>query len=172
MPDGVGYPFSQFGTVLVLSSQLLVPLRPLTGRMLWEAELCLRRAAQQQLKHWSVINIILILKSKHGTVTATMENISSMSVETGMGASLPVHVSASLETITLSHSHEWSPAYLWVERCGRDNVVARDFANLAAQGHEQSDPALVLALLLIQGWTGGFEWNFLVKIVLWNYYWM
>lgn len=153
-----------------VSSQLLVPLRLLAGRTVWEAETSLHSTAQQPLKH--VINVILILNSKHSMVTATVENI--ISVETRIGASLPVHVSASLETTTLSHNHKWSPAYLWVERWGRDrdNVIARDSANLAAQGHEQSDPALVLVLLLVQGWTGGFEWYFLVKIVLWNYYWI
>jgi len=59
-PAGVSYPVS-------IPSQLLVHVQPFAGRALWEAEmsLALCSAAQLQLKHTYVINIILILNPKH-----------------------------------------------------------------------------------------------------------
>lgn len=46
-------------------------------------------------------------------------------------------------------------AQLWAGVCGGDDVIAKDFPNLAAQHHEHPDPALMLALLLARGWAGG-----------------
>lgn len=64
-----------------------VPLGPLPGRTVQEAKKTKMSSdqystAQIQLKHWSVISVVFLLKLNHSIIPDTMKKINSVSAET------------------------------------------------------------------------------------------
>jgi len=76
------------GTVFILPLPAsCVPLSPLPGRTVQEAKKTKMSSdqystAQIQLKHWSVISVVFLLKLNHSIIPDTMKKINSVSAET------------------------------------------------------------------------------------------
>ena len=82
MPCSMEYPFGQFrSAVLVLTSpsSLWPPSHSLYKKLRKLKHSCLHSTAQQQLKHWCVINIIFLLKPKHSIIPGSIKTLQTLS---------------------------------------------------------------------------------------------